>query len=143
MGSDQDVDLAGLEVGQDPLDVGRLAEARDHLDHDREVAVPLAEGVPVLLREDGRRDEHQRLLAVQRRCERGADRDLRLPEAHVSADETVHRPRSLEVLLDRLDRGRLVRGLAIRERRLEPLQPVLREVVRDTRRILAACVELQ
>ena len=30
--SDQDVDLAGLEVGQDPLDVGRLAEARDHLD---------------------------------------------------------------------------------------------------------------
>ena len=29
---DQDVDLAGLEVGQDPLDVGRLAEARDHLD---------------------------------------------------------------------------------------------------------------
>ncbi len=30
--ADQDVDLPGLEVGQDALDVGRLAEARDHLD---------------------------------------------------------------------------------------------------------------
>ena len=107
--SDQDVDLAGLEVGQDSLDVGRLAEARDHLDGDREVAVALAEGVPVLLREHGRRHEHQRLLAVQRGRECCADRDLGLAETDVSADEAVHRPRRLEVLLDRLDRRCLVR----------------------------------
>ena len=33
--------------------------------------------------------------------------------------------------------------LAVRERRLEPVQPVLREVVRDSRRVLAARVELE
>ena len=89
--ADQDVDLAGGEVGQDPLHVGGPAEARDHLDVDGEVAVALAEGVPVLLREDRRRDEHQRLLAVHGDGERGADGDLGLAEADVAADEPVHR----------------------------------------------------
>jgi hypothetical protein len=79
----------------------------------------------VLLGEDGRRDEHQCLLAVERGRKRGADRDLGLAEANVAADEPVHRARRLEVLLDGLDRGRLVGRLAIRERSLEPLEPVL------------------
>jgi len=127
--SDQDVDLAGLEVGQDSLDVGRPAKPRDHLDVDGEVAVALAEGIPVLLRENGRRHEHQRLLAVQCGRERCADRDLRFAEADVSTDQAVHGPRRLEILLDGLDRSGLVRGLTVRERRLEPVQPVLGEVV--------------
>ena len=52
---------------QHGLHVGRLPEARDHLHADGQVAVALAEGVPVLLREDRRRREDERLLAVQRR----------------------------------------------------------------------------
>ena len=118
-----------------------LAEARDHLDPDREVAVALAEGVPVLLREDRRRDEHQRLLAVDRDREGGAHRDLGLAEADVAADEPVHRARRLEVLLHGLDRRALVLGLAVRELGLEPLEPVVREVVGDARRLLAPRVE--
>ena len=122
---DQDVDLALGELGEHALDVRRRAEAGDHLDPDGEVLVALAEGVPVLLREDGRRHEHQRLLAVQRRGEGGSDGDLGLAEADVAADEPVHRARRLEVLLDGLDRGRLVGGLPVRELGLEPLEPVL------------------
>ena len=139
MGADEDVDLAGGEVGQHLLRLGRLAEARDHLDVEREVAEALAERVPVLLGEDRRRAEHEHLPAVDGDGERGAHRDLGLAEADVAADEPVHRPRRLEVLLDGLDRPRLVVGLAVRERRLEPLEPLVREVeARRPRRAAAA-----
>ena len=123
------------------LGVGGLAEAGDHLDPDREVAVALAEGVPVLLRQHRRRDEHQRLLAVQRDREGRADGDLGLAEADVAADEPVHRRRRLQILLDRLDRALLVLRLPVRELGLEPLEPVAREVEGDARRGLAARVE--
>ena len=138
---DQHVDLALLEVGEHLLHLARRPEARDHLDAHREVAVARAERVPVLLGEDRRRREHQRLLAVDGDGERGADRDLRLAEADVAADEPVHRPRRLEVLLDGLDRGLLVRRLAVRELRLEPLEPLVPQVVGDARRLLPLRVE--
>ena len=119
----------------------RDAEARDHLDPHRKVAVALPERVPVLLGQDRRRAENERLLPVQRGCERRAHRDLRLSEADVAADEPIHGPRRLEILLDRLDRLQLVVGLPVRERRLEPLEPVLVQVERDSGRLLAPRVE--
>ena len=128
MRPDEDVDLALREVGEHLLHLLGAPEARDHLDADREVAVALAEGVPVLLREDRRRREHQRLPAVDGDRERGADGDLGLAEADVAADEPVHRARRLEILLHRLDRRCLVGRLAVRELRLEPLEPLVREV---------------
>ena len=105
------------------------------------VPVAVAERVPVLLGEDRRRREHQRLLAVDRDRERGADRDLGLAEADIAANEAVHRPRRLEVLLDRLDRGLLVGRLAVGELRLEPLEVLVTQVVRDARRLLPLRVE--
>ena len=136
--ADQDVDLALGEVAQDLLRLGRGAEARDHLDADREVAVAGSERVPVLLGEDRRRAEHERLLAVHGDGERGAHGDLGLAEADVAADEPVHRPRRLEVLLDRLDRALLVLGLAVGELGLEPLEPLVLEVVGAARAPAAA-----
>ena len=112
---DQDVDLPLLELLEDPLLIRARPEARDHLDADREVAVALAERVPVLLGEDRRRAEDERLPAVQRDGEGGPHGDLGLAEADVAADEPIHRPRRLEILLDRLDRLQLVVGLAVRE----------------------------
>ena len=138
---DEDVDLAGGEVGEHLLRLGRLAEARDHLDVEREVAEALAEGVPVLLGEDRRRAEHEHLPAVDGDGERGPDCDLGLAEADVAADEPVHRPRRLEVLLDGLDRPGLVVGLAVRERRLEPLEPLVREIEARALGTLALRVE--
>ena len=143
MGADEHVDLALGELAEHRLDLRRLAEARDHLDADGEVAVALAEGVPVLLGEDRRRAEDEHLARRDRDGERGADGDLGLAEADVAAHEPVHRPRRLEILLHRLDRALLVVGLAVGERRLELLQPVVREVVRRPLGALALRVELE
>ena len=61
--ADQDVDCSFRIASEHALDVGGLAKARHHLDLDGEVAVAIAERAPVLLREHGRRDQHQHLLA--------------------------------------------------------------------------------
>jgi hypothetical protein len=95
----------------------------------------------VLLGQDGGRAQDQRLPVVQRDRERRAHRDLRLAEADVAADEPVHRPCHLEVFLDGFDRLLLVLGLAIRERRLEPLQPVVREIERLARGLSALRIQ--
>jgi len=121
---------------KDALRVCGGAEARDHLDAHREVAVTLAERVPVLLRKDRRRREHHDLLVVHRRGEGCANRDLGLAEADVAADEPIHRTRRLEILLDLLDRALLIGRLPVRERRFELLEPLVSEVVRIARRLL-------
>ena len=95
----------------------------------------------MLLGEDRRRAQHEHLLAVDGDRKGGAHGHLRLPEADVAADEPVHRPAGLEVLLDRLDRARLVVGLAVRERRFEPFQPLVRQIECDAFGALALGVE--
>ena len=139
--SDENLHLALAELVEDPRLVGARAEAGDHLDAHGKVAVALAEGVPVLLGEDRRRAEHEGLLPVQSGRERRAHCDLRLAEADVAADEPVHRPRRLEILLDGFDRPHLVVGLPIGEGRLQALEPVLAQVERDPGSLLAAGVE--
>src|SRR5205823_9129867 len=57
-------------------------------------------------------------------------------------DQPIHRPRRLEILLDRLDRALLILGLSVGELGLEPLEPLVLELVRDTRRLLSPRVEL-
>jgi hypothetical protein len=57
----------------------------------RKVRQPVAEGLEVLLRKQRRGHEERHLLAVGECHERGAQRDLRLAEAHVAADEAIHR----------------------------------------------------
>ncbi len=79
----------------------------------------LRESAEVLLREDRGGRQHERLLAVAGRLERGPQRDLGLAVADVAADQAVHRLRGLHVRLGLLDRLELVVGLAVRERALE------------------------
>ena len=118
VGADQDVDLALLVSRQDRFDLGRLAQARDPVEHERQVGEALAEGAEVLLGEDRRRRQHHHLLAVGGGLDRGPQRDLGLAEADVAADQAVHRLLGLHVALDRLDRLDLVGGLAVGEGRL-------------------------
>ena len=99
--------------------LGVRPESRQHLDPHRERRQPLAECLEVLLRQHRRRHQHSRLLRVHHGLEGRADRHLRLPVADVAADQPVHRPRRLHVLLDRRDRRQLVGRLDVRERRLE------------------------
>ena len=141
MRADEDVDLAGGEVGEHLLRLRRLPEPGHHLDVQREVAEALPEGVPVLLGKDRRRAEHEHLLGVDRDRERGANRDLGLAEADVAANEPVHGPTRFEILLHGLDRPRLVIGLAVGERRLEALEPFVRQIEARALRALPLRVE--
>ena len=95
---------------------------RDVLDLERLVAQALDERAVVLLGEDRRRDEHQDLLAVGGRLDRGAQRDLGLAVADVAADQPVHRALGLHVGDHVLDRVALVGRLAVGEVGLEVAQ---------------------
>ena len=73
----------------------------------------------VLAREQRRRRDDRDLLAVDRRGEGGAQRDLGLAEADVAAHQPVHRPAGGQIVERRLDRARLVRRLVIGKARAE------------------------
>jgi hypothetical protein len=141
VGPDEDVDLALRKVAEDGLHLRGPSEARDHFDANGEVAVALPEGVPVLLREDGRRGEQQGLLPLDGHGEGGANGDLGLAEPDVAADEPIHRARRLQVLLHGLDRTLLVGRLLVREGGLQLLQEVAVDAVADPLGALAARVE--
>ena len=85
--------VPAAEPGQDRLLLLGRPEAREHLDPHGIRREALAEGVPVLLGEDGGGHEHRHLVPVERDLERGAHRHLGLAVAHVAADEPVHRAR--------------------------------------------------
>ena len=95
----------------------------------------------MLLREDRRRAEHECLPVVERDRERRPHGDLGLAEADVAAHEPIHRPPGLEVLLHGFDRLLLVVGLAVRERALQALEPVARQIERLPRRLPTLRVE--
>ena len=102
--ADDDVDLAGREIGERLLLLRLRAEAADHVDADGEAGEALAERLLVLEREHGRRREDRDLLAVHHRLERGAHRHFGLAVADVAAEQAVHRRRRLHVALDVGDR---------------------------------------
>ena len=122
--ADEDVHLALGEALDRLALLGRRAEARHLLDRERVVAQALGEGAEVLLGEDRRRHQHEHLLAVVGRLERGPQRHLRLAVADVAADQAVHRAVGLHVGLDQLDRLALVGRLLVGEGGLELAQPV-------------------
>ena len=111
VGADHDVDRA---VGQ-ALDRGRdlLAGAEAaHLGHlDRPLGEPVDQRLVVLLGQQGGGRQEGHLLAAGDRDEGGAQRHLGLAEAHVAADQPVHRPRADHVLDHRMDGRALVGGL--------------------------------
>src|SRR5215210_3031636 len=121
---DEHVHLPGRKIGQDPAPLGRQGEAREALDPDGVGAEPLTEGPLVLLDEDGRRGEHHGLLAGERGLEGGPYGYLRLAEANVTADQTVHRIRPLHIRLDGGYGRLLIWGLLEREALLELLLPL-------------------
>ena len=69
MRADHDVDVPGLQAFDRPLLRLVIDEARQHLDHNREVLQTLAENVEVLLRQHRGRRQHRDLLAAHRRFE--------------------------------------------------------------------------
>ena len=121
VGADEDVDFAALHVFVDLRLLLGGAETVEVVDAHRHPFQALAEGVVVLVGEDGARDEHGHLLRVAAGLEGGADGHLGLAEAHVAAHQAVHRRRVLHVVLHRHRRLLLVRRVLVLERRLELL----------------------
>jgi hypothetical protein len=115
VGADDDVDAA---LGQAFLRLGEFDggdEARGLRDLDRIAAQPVAECLHVLARKQRRRHHDRDLLAVHRRDEGGAQRDLGLAEPNVAADQAVHRTAGAEIGEHRRDRRLLIVGLLIRK----------------------------
>jgi len=98
--ADEDIHLAERGGFKDLLLLGFGAEAADHFDGDGVAGHALAEGVEMLLSEDGGRDEQRDLTATLDGFEGGADGNLGFAETDVAADEPVHgRVRSMSALV--------------------------------------------
>ena len=115
VGADDDVDRPVAEARDDLALLLRRAEARQRLDVDGETGQTLAEGTEMLVGEDRRGGEDGHLRALLHDLERGADRDLRLPERDIAAHETVHRDGCLEVVSHGFPGAQLVRRLLVQE----------------------------
>ena len=87
-------------------------------------AIRARERAAMLLGQHRRRHEHRHLVAGVDRLERRANRQLRLAEADVAAQQPVHRPRGLHVALDVVDRRELVGRFLVRKRRVELALPL-------------------
>ena len=119
MRADQNIDVA---FGRIEKRLGLLAagaEAADHVDADGEGGHALGEGVVVLLRQNGGRDEHGHLHAVHHRLERGAHGDLGLAETDIAAKQAIHRADLFHILLQFVGGGQLVGGFRVGKGRLE------------------------
>ena len=73
----------------------------------------------MLVGENSRRHEYGTLLAVRNALERAAKRNLRLAEADVAAEQSVHGAAFLHVALHLVNTSELIRGLIELEPALE------------------------
>ena len=94
-------------------------ETADEFDVAGEVPEALGEGVVVLQGEDGCRHQHGHLFIVGHRLEGGPDGDFGFAEAHVAADEAVHRVGLFHVALHGSGCGFLAWGVFVHEGGLE------------------------
>ena len=141
VGADDDVGLPALELAHDQVLVAISPKPREHLYRHRVRFEALAEGVVVLLGEDGRRDKHGDLLAAHDGLERGSERDLGLAVADIAAHEPVHGGGALEVLLHFGNRGVLVGRFDVGERVLHLALPGRVGSVREAGRRLPLRIE--
>ena len=131
--ADDDVDGPAGQPLDDLALLPPRGEPREGGDGEGELGHPRGEGPQVLLGQHGRRHEHRHLVARVDRLERRPHGDLGLAVAHVAAEQAVHRPRGLHVLLDRLQGGQLVGRFLEGERGVEFVLPLGIDAEADAR----------
>ena len=115
MGADDDVDVAGGDLLLDLLGVLRRGEARQLRNPHRQTGEAFGERAVVLARQKRRRHHDSDLTARHCHDEGGAQRNFRLAEPDIAADEAIHRP-ALGEILDHIGDGAfLILGLGIGE----------------------------
>ena len=121
--ADHDVDRPARQALDDLALLLARGETRERCDLKRKLRHPALERPGMLFGQNGGRHQHGHLVAGVHGLERRPHRHLRLPEAHVAAQQPVHGPRLGHVALDRLDGRQLVEGLVVRKRGVELLLP--------------------
>ena len=96
----------------------------------------------MLLREHRRRHQNGHLLAVQHALHRRAQRDLRLAEADVAAQQPVHRRGRFHVALDLVDAAQLIVRFGVFKAFLKLLLPRRIRRERKSRQTLALGIQL-
>ena len=113
MGADHYVDRARRQRVARSFRFGRGDQAREAADLDREAFEPRTEVVVMLARQQRRRADDRHLMPRHRRHERGAQRNLGLPEADVADDQPVHRLARRQIVEHIADRAVLIVGFLI------------------------------
>ena len=97
MRANHNVNLSGLQVGQDLLLFARILKTAEHRDANRKRGEAAPESIVVLIRQHGCGREDGHLLRVSNHFERGAHGHFRLAITNVAAKQTVHGLRALQV----------------------------------------------
>ena len=119
MRADEDIYFACCQVGEQFLGLFGRFESAEELNPHRHVRHALAESVVVLQCQHSGRYQYRHLFAVSRDLKRGTHGYFRLTETYVTADESVHRHRTLQVVFHIRRRLRLVWRILIEERCLQ------------------------
>jgi len=128
VGADENVDLAGGEIGDGLLLLLFAPEAGDFRHLDRPVGIAVVEGMVMLLGQQRGRAQHRHLLAAGHGDECRAQGDLGLAETDIAADQAVHRFAGFHVLHHGVDGGQLIGGFLEAETVGEGFQVMLFEV---------------
>ena len=119
MRPDENVHLTTRHIAQRRRLFPQRAEAADDVHLRSKVGKASRKGLIVLLCENCCRHEHGDLIAVHRRLVRRANRNLRLAEAHITAEQAIHRLFALHIVLDLGNSAQLIVRLLIRKCLLE------------------------
>ncbi len=91
MRADHDIHRAERQRLEDLFLLPDCAEAGEQFHPDRIIRHSLAEGIEMLLSQDGGGNEHGDLLAIHDGFESGADRHFGFAETDIAADQSIHR----------------------------------------------------
>ena len=119
MRPDQDVDLTCCRRLKDGPSLLGTFDPTQVLDPHRKILQSIIKGPVMLQGQNRRRDQYGHLLGIGHRLECRTNRHLRLAEAHIAADQPIHRRSTLHVLFDKLRRRLLIGCILINERRLQ------------------------
>jgi len=117
--ADNDIDPPPEEVRQRFFDFGRTPEAVERFHANGKIRQPTRKRREMLLGQNRGRRQKRRLFAVHRRPERRAQRDFRLAESRIAANQAVHRFDVVHVGVDVFNGPRLIGGFLVFKRRAE------------------------
>ena len=123
VGTDDEIHIARTQVCQGLLLLLGSAEPAEHIDVHREAPEPGHGGLVVLLSKHRGGHQNGCLLAVHDGLHHRPEGNLRLAEAHIAAEQTIHGHGGFHIPFDLPDAAKLIVGLRVGEVVLKFLLP--------------------